>query len=479
MNMISVIVWLVVSFFAGATVASDKRDAQCISFESPVRGALLTANACTLSIRACPDVESVHFFVRFGLQDGKSDSLIDLGTISEPPFKLIWNAFDVPNQLFKGMAFSAEAAMKNTTHLVTRQEGIFLYTRPFISQGPTFTASGGKETLLFVDTVFSGRDSIFIRVLGNWNQRELHLTVLVIDPFFSNAIPRDKMAGVEALLDPLMTKTPFPTEKNIMVVVPLADKPYRLMYKPEYSPDGKFDFTVTTAEYPYQTRVKKAEGKGYRCDISVPAEAFGGAMPDSIGCNILIKVLDKEGRLRVSSLNGVEDNRAYCPLLWTMVKRDRHVMSGNILYILAAGFLGGLFCVLAGKYFYSLAKRRAVDFNKFELSEEDKKTIEAIYDYIERSVTKKDLLLHDVAVGLDIPGPKIESFIKKYNGKSFKQFIMKSRVEIAKERLRSSHASQTAVADSCGFKNVEEMAKYFQKFCRTTPSLYRRENQVA
>jgi transcriptional regulator GlxA family with amidase domain len=56
---------------------------------------------------------------------------------------------------------------------------------------------------------------------------------------------------------------------------------------------------------------------------------------------------------------------------------------------------------------------------------------------------------------------------------------MKSRVEIAKERLRSSHASQAAVADSCGFKNLEEMAKYFQKFCRTSPSLYRRENQVA
>ena len=62
---------------------------------------------------------------------------------------------------------------------------------------------------------------------------------------------------------------------------------------------------------------------------------------------------------------------------------------------------------------------------------------------------------------------------------SFKRFVMKSRLEIAKERLRSSHASQAAVADSCGFKNVDEMAKYFQKFCGTTPSFYRRENQVA
>lgn len=485
MNIFQVIprisVFALVFFGGAAATPSVAPDQNCVSFESPVRQALITTTGCTLSVRACPDVESVHLFVRFGLPDGKTDSLVDLGTISEPPFKLVWNTVDVPNQFFKGMSFSADAAMKNHTHLIVRQEGIFLYTRPFNSQGPMFTASGGKETLLFIDTVFSGRDSIFIRVLGNWNSRELHFTVLVIDPFFSSAMAKDKLAsiGVEALLDPFMTKAPLPSEKNIMVVVPLSYKPYRLIYKPEYGPDGKFDFTIATAEYPFQTRVKKAEGKGYRIDISVPREAFGGAMPDSLGCNILIKVLDKVGRLHISSLNGVEDNRAYCPLLWTTIKRDRHVILSNVLYALAAGFFGGLFVVFAGKYFYSVATRHAVDFNKFELSEEDKKTIESIYDFIEHSVTKKDLLLHDVALGLDIPGPKIEAFIKKYNGKSFRQFIMKSRVEIAKERLRSSHASQAAVADSCGFKNLEEMAKYFQKFCRMSPSLYRRENQVA
>ena len=485
MNIISVIIrsslCALVYLCVVPSNASFAPDQNCISFESPARGALITANSCTLSIRACTYVESVHLFVRFGLPDGKSDSLLDLGTISEPPFKMVWNTSDVPNQLFKGMAFSLDAVLKNDTHLAGRQEGIFLYTRPLISQGPAFTASGGEKTLLFVDTIFSGRDSIFVRVLGNWNSRGLHFTVLVIDPFFSCAAPKDKMAsmGVEALLDPLMSRTPFPTEKNIMVVAPLWDKPYRLMYKPEYGPDGKFDYTITTAEYPFQTTVKKAEGKGYRIDIGVPKEVLGGVMPDSIGFNILVKVLDKEGRLHIASLNNIGDNRAYCHLLWTTIKRDRHVLYSGALYLLAAGFLGGLFCFFGGKYLYSLAVNRTVDFNAFELSEEEKQTIEAIYNYIEHSVTKKDLQLHDVALGLDMPGQKVEAFIKKYNGKSFKQFIMKSRVEIAKERLRSSHASQTSVADSCGFKNIEEMAKYFQKFCRTTPSLYRRENQVA
>jgi transcriptional regulator GlxA family with amidase domain len=56
---------------------------------------------------------------------------------------------------------------------------------------------------------------------------------------------------------------------------------------------------------------------------------------------------------------------------------------------------------------------------------------------------------------------------------------MALRIEIAKERLRSSHSSVASIAESCGFKNVSEMEKYFSKFCRITPLKYRKENQVA
>jgi transcriptional regulator GlxA family with amidase domain len=55
---------------------------------------------------------------------------------------------------------------------------------------------------------------------------------------------------------------------------------------------------------------------------------------------------------------------------------------------------------------------------------------------------------------------------------------MRLRVEVARERLRSSNASETAVADLCGFKDVNEMETYFWKFHRTTPYKYRMEQQV-
>jgi len=79
---------------------------------------------------------------------------------------------------------------------------------------------------------------------------------------------------------------------------------------------------------------------------------------------------------------------------------------------------------------------------------------------------------------MGINAKKIESIIKKNKQKNFKDFIMSLRIEIVKERLRSSHASEINIAESCGFKNISEMEKYFKKFCHTTPYNYRKENQV-
>ena len=457
-------------------------DPHCISFESPLQTAVIASSTCTLSVHACAEAQSVDLNVRYELSNGKTDTTVDLGTIAQPPFKLVWNTVGIPNQLFKGMAFSAEAAFKNGTRQSARVEGIFLYNKPRgASPQPPIILSELTKTPLFIDTLFAGPDSIFIRMLGKYTDGGLLFTLLVVDPLFSSAAGNDKMAGMgaELLLDPAMIKTPFPAEKSLIVVVPLSDKPYRVIYKSLIGPDGKFDLSKDLADYPYQTNVKKADGKGFRIDINVPKEVFGGTMPESLSCNILAKVLDKKGNELVSSLCEASGESAYCPLLWTEIKRGKPGFASNALFVFGVGFLGGLALMLVGNRLYALIFRNTVDFNKFELGVEDKKIMEGIYDYIERNVTKKDLAVRDAVIELNLSEPKIDAFLKKYTGKSFRLYVMKSRVEIAKERLRSSHAGQSTVADSCGFKNLEEMIKCFKKFYRTTPALYRRENQVA
>jgi len=41
-----------------------------------------------------------------------------------------------------------------------------------------------------------------------------------------------------------------------------------------------------------------------------------------------------------------------------------------------------------------------------------------------------------------------------------------------------SPKSEKSIAESCGFKNVTEMEKYFSGFNRTTPHRFRKENQA-
>ena len=142
------------------------------------------------------------------------------------------------------------------------------------------------------------------------------------------------------------------------------------------------------------------------------------------------------------------------------------------------GFGGGLVVTLIAGIIVLFVRRKSVTFEKFEQSEEEKKLSDQIYQIIDESVTRKDLTVAGVGEKLSMAPGRVEKLIRKHKGKTFREFIMFLRIEIAKERLRSSHSSETSIAESCGFKNVAEMEKYFKKFCRTTPFAFRKENQV-
>jgi AraC-like DNA-binding protein len=456
-------------------------DSGCMVFEAPRYGSIIKSITCTLSIAACPEVESIHLSACFFPGNGMADTVLDLGTISQPPFKLMWNIADVPNQLIRGMWFLADAAFKNGSHRILRQDRVFLYTRPIADVEVVLPASADQQKLFFVDTLPSIGAPMILNVLGNWNIKELHFTVLVMDPSFSLAVPKQKLSelGVMVGLEPSMTKSAHPTETAIVLSFPLFDKPSRYIYKKINDPSGSFHYNIDTTDFPSPATVRTAEGKGYGLDIIIPQGTFEGDMPDSLLYNILIKVLDRNGQISALSTNRAASREALCPLVWSTMLRHQDGFFKNPLYIFFVCFGSGLAVVLlAGFLFYS-KEGRTVVFNKLDFSEEEKQLAKTVYGYLEQNVTNKDVTLSEMAREVSVSGPKIESLVKKYNGLPFKKYLMRARVEIAKERLRSSHASESSVADTCGFKNILEMEKNFMKFCRTTPFRYRRENQVA
>jgi AraC-like DNA-binding protein len=456
-------------------------DSGCIAFEAPLSGALIKSTTCTLSISACPNVESIHLSACFFSGNGITDTVLDLGTISQPPFKLIWNITDMPNQLFKGMWFLADAAYKHGMHQTIRQDGVFLYSRQVSSVDILLPISSDQQKLFFIDTLPSIRTPMVLNVLGNWNAQGLHFTVLVMDPSFSMTLPKEKIAELGAIicLDPLSKKSPYPSETSLIMSFPLLNKPCKLLYKKKDGPKGSLNFFVDTIGFPFPATIKTAEGKGYGLDITIPKEIFASEMPESLLCNILIKVLDRNGQISAISINRVSGNEALCPLLWVTMHRQQNDFFSNAFYVFLVCFGGGLIIAFLTGYFLLLRGKKTVTFNKIDLSEEEKQLAKTVYGYLEQNITSKSITITETSRELSLSSAKIESIIKKYNGLSFKKYIVQARIEIAKERLRSSHASESSIAESCGFKNMVEMEKSFAKYCRTTPFRYRRDNQVA
>ena len=64
---------------------------------------------------------------------------------------------------------------------------------------------------------------------------------------------------------------------------------------------------------------------------------------------------------------------------------------------------------------------------------------------------------------------------RKSTGESPHQFVLRHRVERAKELLRAPDARVLDVALACGFKRQQHFARIFRRVCGASPTEYRRE----
>ena len=81
-----------------------------------------------------------------------------------------------------------------------------------------------------------------------------------------------------------------------------------------------------------------------------------------------------------------------------------------------------------------------------------------------------------VAKKLSLTAKEINLLTKKVFKRPFNKYLLALRIEIVKERLRSSNASEIFITKSCGFSSVAEMEKKFQSLVGATPHKYREKN---
>jgi len=468
----------------GIVIASAQSN--CITFESPLAGSIIPEMSCTISLNVeCRNVSKVDLQARYIPEHSDSPMIVSLGTISRPPYKLIWNTYNLQNQLFTGIGILAEAAISGGAPQVARQEGIFLTHKPIerkyipIAYAPGGTQGGtGGEAYA---QPFRRIDDPQKSALGaiSWNEKELNFSISVKDPSFYSNQPGKNIAdaGVEIMIDPTRKRAPYPNDNTLFFVVPLEGSPYSIQYRAEIA-DGAFKLVPQSTRVGYAHSVGLSEFKGYNVRISIPKEAFGRALPDTISCNMALRVLDTDGKVQKVSLSGDNIYEMYSPFSWNDYYRlSKPLFMNSALQWVIFSAVGFLIALAVYAIVSKLRKPQLI--SNFERSEETKAVFERVNAVIEQELIKKDLKIDFVANKCGMDQQTLNTLIKRNTGFNFINYLQYCRSEVAKERLRSSRSSETSIADLCGFENAIEMEKCFSKFYHTTPYKFRTQQQVA
>jgi AraC family transcriptional regulator len=86
-----------------------------------------------------------------------------------------------------------------------------------------------------------------------------------------------------------------------------------------------------------------------------------------------------------------------------------------------------------------------------------------------------ELSLDQMAETVGLSRAHFWQMFRKSTGETPHHFVLRHRVERAKEMLRASEARVLDVAVACGFKTQQHFARIFRQICGTSPTEYRRE----
>jgi AraC-like DNA-binding protein len=86
-----------------------------------------------------------------------------------------------------------------------------------------------------------------------------------------------------------------------------------------------------------------------------------------------------------------------------------------------------------------------------------------------------DLTLEEMAESVELSRAHFSQMFRKSTCQSPHQFVLRHRVERAKEILRTEEVRVLDVAIACGFKTQQHFARVFRQMCGISPGEYRQE----
>ena len=92
-----------------------------------------------------------------------------------------------------------------------------------------------------------------------------------------------------------------------------------------------------------------------------------------------------------------------------------------------------------------------------------------------RAGLERDLTLVHLAQAVGLSTAHFAVMFRQSTGETPHRFVLRCRIERAKEMLRTEKARIVDVAVACGFKTQQHFARVFRQMCGATPHEYRKD----
>lgn len=446
---------IIITLFLAIVFLSPLYGGNTVTF-LPEPGLIQYDTLCTLEVESQIPADSVTFSIEYRSQRGMIRKK-SIGTITNPPFRMIFSTKELKNQYFFGANAIAEVYRKDDTlQIINAPRLFFIPDQPKIDSHPLYPTeyTNAPHISFYGDTLSS--------VSITKSEKGLSISV-IISKESGNVKGSD---GITVVLDPLLKRTPFPGNEAVILYVPVQGEP-QLITSSENRQSEDYIISRTgtkiTLDNSYFQR-----GSSTLFTVEIPDFLLGGSVPDSLGVNVIVPV-EHEGTFKHLSLIDGEEFMLYSPILFPTLNYTIPPVEKKSPYpVFLISFAVGFFLM-------------AIIFiiRRTPPTKEDIKPAEnELLSFIESEITNPDLSIELIASKLKRLPNAINRECAKLTGKKISAYIQWLRIEIVKERLVSSNASEISIAKECGFKTVAEMEDGFHHLTGIAPYQFREKNGI-
>ena len=106
------------------------------------------------------------------------------------------------------------------------------------------------------------------------------------------------------------------------------------------------------------------------------------------------------------------------------------------------------------------------------------KMLKSILDYIDNNFNDQTLSLEKICDEMDVSVSYLSMLLKKQKGITFNKYLVKTRLEKAKELLKYTKMKVVDVSRECGYNEVYYFSHSFKKFTGVSPREYRKNENI-